>query len=132
MEIHLCEGEWDSRIKGQDDGFFEFTIDQVTGDITGRHVYSLFESYRVWGTCHHPDAADPKSIHSIDLWEPRSGFAYRFGGVITKDAGGAGRHKAKGTRRIIPGPPLSPPLSAERLRQMSALVPDDWEADKTT
>ena len=134
-EMHLCDGTWDSLINGTNNGIFEFTLDQQTGAFFGTHTYPDFREFDIVGECSHPGMG---GVHKITIWEPitpEERVMYRYFGIITPNAGGAGRHKAKGKRHRIP---RISNVALEVLRQrmseeqLKSLVPDDWEADKAT
>jgi len=134
--IHLCDGQWNSTIEGNDNGFLDFTLEPQTGYFLGRHVYPDGQQFFIYGICRHPGAG---GVHRIDIWEPDTpsvGFAYYYFGMITLNGGGPERHRANGRRHKVS---KLGPITEELLRRMesseelrAALQDDEWTGVKTT
>jgi hypothetical protein len=131
--MHLCDGQWNSDIKGNDNGMLEFELDQQVGFFQGRHVYEDHLQFPIYGICRHPGAG---GVHRIDFWEPDTpnpGFAYYYFGIITPNANGPGRHVANGRRYTVSKlGPIPEPILRGMEQLTSFLQDDEWTGVKTT
>ena len=80
----LCDGKWNSTLKGSgNDGFFQLDID-ASGNITGKHFLPPNGDtfIKVTGKCEHTPN------HHIEIDETRDGKKFKYHGkVIPKTSG---------------------------------------------